>query len=299
MTTPSSEIPVHVVRARTPGLLRRLGETFRFPALAGRHRELLGAFVRRDLASRFQGSVLGAAWPLVQPLLLFGLFYFVFAKILRMKYESARLPDPEFTNTFFGVWLFLGVLLWNAFAQTVGRAVTCLLEQGHLLKKAAFPSELLPFSLALAEGVVLLVGFAVFFAVMLAMGFPLHPKALLLPVLLLGTLLFVLGTAFAVAACNVFVRDTANFVAVGLLFWMFLTPVFWQPEYVAGYEPWPMLNPMYHVLGAARDLLLFPVDAQNPVPLGAIGIVLGSGIVTFVVGYTIFLSLRPRFVDEI
>jgi lipopolysaccharide transport system permease protein len=299
MTSPTtSETRAHVLDARTPGALRNLGASLSFPAVVGRHRELLFAFVRRDLASRFQGSVLGVAWPLLQPLLLFALFYFVFGKVLRVRYEGVGLPEPVFSDAFFGVWLFLGVLLWNAFSQTIGRSVTCLLEQGHLLKKAAFPSELLPFSIALAEGVVLLVGLAVLLVAVLALGLPLRLEALLFPLVLLGLLSFVVGISLAVCAFHVFVRDTANFVSVGLLFWMFLTPVFWQPEHVEAYAPWPMLNPMYHALGAARDLLLLPLGPDRPVPFASMGIVLGSGLVTFVAGYAVFLGLRPRFVDE-
>jgi ABC-type polysaccharide/polyol phosphate export permease len=105
----------------------------------------------------------------------------------------------------------------------------------------------------------------------------------------------------------VFVRDTTNLVPVLLVLWMFLTPVFWPPALLEkglapGFATLLRINPMYHVLEGARGLCgLYdrPGLPSPPLPLASLGIVLGCGLVTLLLGYAYFLGARRRFVDEI
>ena len=295
-------LPVRTVTAEPPGFGSLLAEAARFPALVLRHRDLLASFVRRDVQARFHASVLGRLWPVLQPDLLLGLYYLVFVSILKLKYDAAGLSGPGVPEGTVPLWLFLGVLLWSAFAATVGRGTGAIVDHGNLVKTSAFPSQLLPFSIALAEGVVFLLGFLVFAVASYALGVGLPVKALLLPVLLVGLLAFALGLSLFTAAANVFVRDTANLVSVFLLFWMFLSPIFWPAESLARGLPPALgatlrLNPMYHVLEAARDLCGLP--PRPGIPLLPIAVVLGSGVLSLELGYAYFLGARRRFADEI
>ncbi len=296
----TASLPIRTVRAEPPGWGSRLAEAVALPSVAARHRALLGAFVRRDIQSRFQGSILGRLWPLLHSALLFGLYYLVFASIIPMRYEplglqGARLPP----------WLFLGVILWGAFAATVQRSTGVIVDNGNLVKMSAFPSELLPLSVSLAEGVVFGLGFGIYAAAHLALGLPVPAKVLLLPLLLAGLYAFALGLSFLASAAYVFVRDTTNLVGVLLLFWMFLTPIFWPYYLLDGLPPAPAAalrnNPMLHAIEGARNLCgLYDTAAlPPPLPWGSIGIVLGSGALVLLLGYATFLGARRRFVDEI
>ncbi|HET6204987.1 MAG TPA: ABC transporter permease [Planctomycetota bacterium] len=295
MDTPS--IPVRTVTAQPPGWGARLAAAARFPALVARHRDLLAAFVRRDVQARFQGSVLGRLWPLLQPGLLFGLYYLVFVSILKFRFDEAGLKGAQVP-----LWLFLGVILWGAFATTIQRATVSIVDNGNLVKMATFPSELLPLSIALAEGAVFGLAFAVYAALHVALGLPVPASALLLPLLLPGLLAFALGVSLFTAAAHVFVRDTANLVSLGLTFWMFLTPVFWPAANLAKGLP-PTFsavlreNPMYHAVEGARALV--GLYGEAPLPWGSIVALLAEGGVALLLGYSYFLGARQRFVDEI
>src|SRR5262245_65704401 len=109
----TASLPIRTVRAEPPGWGSRLAQAVALPAVAARNRALLGAFVRRDIQSRFQGSILGRLWPLLQPAFLFGLYYLVFVSIIPMRFEIAGLTQERTPP-----WLFLGVVLWGAFAAT-------------------------------------------------------------------------------------------------------------------------------------------------------------------------------------
>ncbi|MGH7151523.1 MAG: ABC transporter permease [Planctomycetota bacterium] len=296
----TASIPIRTLRSQPPGWGSRLSQAVRLPSVAARHRSLLGAFVRRDIQSRFQGSVLGRLWPLLHPALLFGLYYLVFVSIIRMNHEAAGLTGAQVP-----LWLFLGVILWGAFAATVQRSTGVIVDNGNLVKMSAFPSELLPLSVCLAEGVVFALGFGIYAAAHLALGLALPAKILLLPALLAGLLAFALGLALLTSAAYVFVRDTANLVAVFLLFWMFLTPIFWPTHLLDGLPPALAgalrNNPMFHGIEAARNLcgLYDASKLPPPVPWGSIGVVLGCGALALLLGYAAFLGARRRFVDEI
>ncbi|MCI0588472.1 MAG: ABC transporter permease [Planctomycetes bacterium] len=296
----TASLPIRTVRAEPPGWGSRLAQAVALPSVAARHRALLGAFVRRDIQSRFQGSILGRLWPLLHPAFLFGLYYLVFVSIIPMRFEAAGLTGNQTPP-----WLFLGVVLWGAFAATVQRSTAVIVDNGNLVKMAAFPSELLPLSVSLAEGVVFALGFGIYAAAHLALGLAVPAKVLLLPVLLAGLYAFSLGLAFLASAAYVFVRDTANLVSVLLLFWMFLTPIFWLSYLIDGVPPTLAAilrnNPMFHVIEGARNLcgLYDAAPLPPPLPWGSIGLVLGSGALVLLLGYAAFLGARRRFVDEI
>ena len=64
-----------------------------FPGLAVRHRELLRSFVWRELAARYEGSLLGRLWPILYPLILLAIYHFVFAQLLGLK-MGGKNPSP-------------------------------------------------------------------------------------------------------------------------------------------------------------------------------------------------------------
>ena len=56
------------------------------------NRALLSELVRTDFKLRYQGSVLGYAWSLLRPLLIFAILYVVFVKFLRIGSNIPHFP---------------------------------------------------------------------------------------------------------------------------------------------------------------------------------------------------------------
>ena len=50
-----------------------------------RYRELLTAFISRELRARYRGSLLGGLWMILQPVVFLAVYYTVFIKILQFK----------------------------------------------------------------------------------------------------------------------------------------------------------------------------------------------------------------------
>ena len=124
-----------------------------------RHHGLIGQFVRREVQSRYRGSVLGLLWSVLNPLLLLGVYTFVFGSIFRARWplaNSGRLSDIALV-------IFCGLLVLNLFTECVSRAPGLIVGQPSYVKKIVFPLEILPvvalgsalFNAAIALGVVI------------------------------------------------------------------------------------------------------------------------------------------------
>ncbi len=284
-----------------------------FPRLVHRYRDLVTTSVRRDLAARFQGTVLGWAWPLVQPLFLFAVYYFVFTELLQF-----RMPDlPPEQQAGMGVYMFCGMLAWSALAESLGRGTNVIVENGNLIKKLAFPSELLPLNVVL--GSLANLGFAVAVFLLAAVFTPIWPapgpEVLWLPVLVFLLGLFAYGLVLFLSSLQVFLRDTVQVVGMVTTVWMFVTPVFWVPEAMQpSVLQWMSLiraNPTYHLVRAWRGALMGDVvlpasetiAGGHAVSVAAIpahaGVFALWALGAYVVGHAFFVLSQRRFADEV
>ncbi len=285
------------------------------PRLVRGQRDLVLTTLKRDLSARFQGTLLGWAWPFLQPLFLFAVYFFIFTELLQF-----RMPDlPEDQKAGMGVYMFCGMIAWGAFAETLARGTSVIVDNGNLIKKLAFPSELLPLNAVLAALVMSLFAVSSFLAAAcLTPVWPAPGPALLwLPVILFLQALFTYGFLLFLSTLHVFLRDTAQVVAMVITVWMFLTPVFWVPELlgdkVERYLPLIHANPAYHLVSAWRGALMGDVVIPqgdelhrvllHPVSVAAIpghvGVFALWALGAYCIGYAFFVNSQRRFADEV
>lgn len=293
-----------------------------YPRTIWQHRDILANFYVRDLRARFRGTLLGFAWPFALPLMLFLVYYFVFVELLGAKLGSLDLAAPgisaeraqQITRGWFTVYLFVGVVVWTGFAESVLRSSGVILENSNLIKKISFPSEILPLNVVLTSTTIQSFALIAYLALAPAMGWnPISWKLVALPALLAAQIVFSLGIALAVAAVNVFLRDTAQILGIAMTFWQFLTPVFWSElAFKDQIEPYRFIlkwNPMYHLLDGYRKVMVNPglyrqIDASGALnsgewPWRQCAIVTVAGLALLVVGYAIFLVSKRKFADEL
>lgn len=245
------------VTSQAPRVVEIVKRVFGFPKMLVKHRDLITSSVKRELATRFQGTLLGFMWPLVHPLFIFAVYYFIFTKLLSFKMPNLQ-PGQE---SAMGVYMFIGVVVWAAFGESLGRGCNIIVENGNLIKKLAFPSETLPLNIVLVNIVTMMFGVAMFLlgtfttSVWAAPGIEL----VWIPVLILLQALFTYGLVLILATMQVFLRDTVQVVSIAVTVWMFLTPLFWVPEaipQIAQYQGFIEANPMNHLVYAWREVLM-------------------------------------------
>lgn len=282
-----------------------LPSLLRFPALVWANRYMVQNFLRRDLMSRVNGSMLGLGWLLLRPMALFALYYLVFGLVLGPRVGDSKQPDP-----YFALYLFSGVIAFHALSEATTVACSIVVDNGNLVKKVAFPSEVLIVHVALVAQVIYAVGVVVVLGAGLAMGLQ-TPGWLLLALPLTMFLQFVLslGMGMLLANLNVFSRDTSQLWGLVAQGWMFLSPVFLLPSQLEGpvkdghLPVWgpglvEALNPAWALMQAQRLALGGPSEV-----LGAfwpqVGIAAAWAFGFLVLGYTVFMSRKHKFADLI
>src|SRR5262245_12299543 len=106
--------------------------------------DLILSLTRRELARRYRGSVLGIIWPLLTPVVMITIFTFIFSGIFKAKFgDSSSQWD-------YALYLFCGLLPWNAFHESLQLSSTTIVSHANLVKRVIFPLETLPVSICLA-----------------------------------------------------------------------------------------------------------------------------------------------------
>ncbi len=204
--------------------------------------------------SRFHGSVMGIFWVLVQPIFLFAIYFAVFGVLF------SRGGD-DVSAALFAFYLFSGILGFTMIQETLSSGLSSVMENGNLVKKVAFPCEVLPVVSGLVATVVYIVGCAVLVIAGLSLGLVhLGWQTLAWPLLIVLQLVFSIGVGLFFAQLYVFFRDLQHIWRLGSQAWFFMTPNFYFVSMIAGSDKlnWAMdymqFNPAYSFVMANRQI---------------------------------------------
>ncbi len=262
--------------------------------------------VRRDLRARYVGSSMGFFWSVIFPLLNLVIYMFVFSFVLKTRWEKGQSDEET------ALLMLAGILVWQAFAETLSRSTNTLVENQNLIQKVVFPSEVLPIYLAISALVNMLIGIVIALAAVAFYAWvsPIVPEVgaptpmrelgfsytlVALPLLLAIQLVFTTGLGFLFSALNLFLRDVYHVMGVALTVGMFMTPIFYPARFVqdAGLGWVLKINPMYWLIDSYRLVLVYGQWPRPPV-VAAFSVV---ALLVFVLGTTFFLRQKPRFPD--
>src|SRR5271157_3538728 len=157
------------------------------------HRELLYFFVWRDLKVRYKQTAFGAAWAVLQPLLLMAVF----------SVSVGRLPNVAPAGLPYPLFVFVGLVPWTLFAQSLTGASNSLVASEAIITKVYFPRLLLPIAACGSYIVDFLISCAVLGLFLLYYGTSLSWAVLCLPAFVLMALTAALGVGVWLAAINV------------------------------------------------------------------------------------------------
>ncbi len=254
------------------------------------HRELLKNLLLRDIRAKYKGSVFGALWTIINPLIMLLLYTYVFSIVLGVKWNTGQ------DTISFVMYLFCGLFPWMAFQEAISRSTNSIVENGSLLKSYPFPAKLLPFQIVISSMLNQLIGFAILIVVMLIVHLPFTKMFLLIPIVLLIQFAFTLGLAWFFSSINVFFRDISSSLGIILLMWMFATPIFYPESIVPENLKFIItINPLAHIVEAYRNLLLEGKCLQTQ----RVVILLISSIVSLAAGYGLFNRTQQRFTDYV
>ena len=254
-------------------------------------RELIRAVVRRELAARFRGSILGWLWAIFGPLVMLSAYTLIFSNAVGVP-KSAQGGGVKT----YALSIFTGLIVFNLFSELAYRSPGLLHEHVNFIKKSIFPSETLAWTASIRALTYAAISFAILlvFTVVITHGLP--STALLLPFVVIPFILFLLGICWFLMALGSFTRDVAHLMISIVPVLMFATPIFYQITDVPERLRWVVhLNIIGDYVEMIRDVL---IHGQWPNPYLYVGSLVVS-LFVFRFGYRFFMKYKSIFVDVI
>lgn len=255
-----------------------------------RHRRLILHTTRSDIQARYTGSVLGLAWSVINPLLLLSVYLVLYVVIL-----GVRLPGHS-SGLEYALVIFAGLIPWLGFSEATVASAGSVVANAGLLRNTSFPAPALPVKAVLGSLVGQGAGLLLLLPVLAATG---HFSLfwLWLPLAIVTQLLLSLGLGWILSAVTVFVRDLAQALPALLLVLMFVSPIAFTADFLAGTRLRVLLflNPISYLINLYRVPLVY---GRSPALLDlALGPLVALAV--FLVGFRFFLRIRPHLTDHV
>jgi ABC-type polysaccharide/polyol phosphate export permease len=249
-----------------------------------RYKDLLRLLVINRIKTRYKRSVLGVIWTLLNPLLNTLVLTIAFSQLFRFNL-------PNYT-----IYLLVGLLFWNFFAQSTNDAINTLVWGSSLLKRIYIPRTIFAVAVvgtALINYILALIPLAV---IMLALHHPFTMALLALPGAIFILAMFTLGFALLISTIAVFFVDFVDMFGVVLSAWFYLTPIIYPLSIIPPRVlPLMRLNPLVYLVEIFRMLIY-----QGSMPGITTWIIsLTIALVTLLAGWLIFTKKAEEFAYHI
>ncbi len=242
--------------------------------------DLICQLVQRDIVARYKRSILGVAWTLLNPLGMMLVMTIVFSQLFHSVIS-------------YPTYLLSGLIAWTFFSQSTSSSLQQTVWGSALLHRIYIPRTTFVIA-AIATGLVnLILSFIPLLVIMFLTGTPLRWSVIVVPVGILLLACFSLGIGLLLSAITMYFPDTADMYQVGLVAWMYLTPIIYPVGVIPeAYRDWLLyLNPMYYLIEIFRQPLY---DGVFPAwPMLAIGA--SVSFLMLIVGWLVFSSKADEF----
>jgi ABC-2 type transport system permease protein len=263
---------------RRPGVLAR-------PTVLWSRRRTVQLLVSRDLKVRYASSALGYLWSILEPLLLAGIYWFIFTQVFtRTVGESPYI-----------VFLLAGLLPWTWFNSAVGDSAKALRSEAKLVRSTNVPREVWVVRVVLSKGVEFVLSLPVLALFAVLYSADVNWRLVFLPLAIVLQALLVLGIGLLLAPMVVLVRDLERLVRIALRLGFYATPVIYGISDVP--EPFDVLfslNPLAGIFELCRAGF-FP----GQLDWGDVGKSVVATLVLLVVGWASFARLERTVLKEI
>ena len=255
------------------------------------NRDLLFQLVKRNIAARYKGSVLGLFWSLVQPLMMLTVYTFVFSVIFKGRWGADCSSD---STAAFAMIMFCGMAVFNIFSESISASCGLITGNPNYVKKVIFPLEILPIAQVAAAIILGLIWFG-----LLLIGASIFMQSLawtmlLLPLVLIPLILLSCGLSFLVASLSVFFRDIQHLIGVIIQILFFMTPIFYPIQAIPEQYRWVMqINPLSSIVEQTRTIFLY----GKMIDWTMYGTGLLISLAIFQLGLVWFIKTKKGFAD--
>jgi len=252
-------------------------------------------FTKKDLKTRYAGSLLGISWVFFQSIFLIGIYYFIFSVIFKIK-----LGPIAGTESFF-IFLIIALFPWIGFQEGCMRSSTIIFENSEAVKKIPFPLEALPISVNLSATIIHFSGFLLF---IILYGIYTYTKSgiflpltiIYIPFILFFQILMGIGISLILASFTTYIKDITQIFSILFQVWFYATPIVY-PIYMIpeNFQFIIKINPFTGFVEIYRDIILTgKFDFQYSLLWSFL-----FSLIIFAIGMKVFKKLKTGFVDVI
>jgi ABC-type polysaccharide/polyol phosphate export permease len=228
---------------------------------------------------KYQRSLLGFVWTLLNPLATLIVLTVVFTHVVRIPLHN--------------YWAFLlsGYFVWNFIMTTLNAGTYIFTEHSRLLRSASFPSELIVFSAAIAK--LIEFGAAMLFVLIALFGF--HHQGIPVSFILFPLLIF-FQLLMPITSLSVFYYDAKHALPIALATLFYASPVFYPvslvPDSIRSYY---LINPIAGLLKLYHIILY---EGNFPPSALFVGVFVYS-VLIFLVGYVLFRRYETVYAEVV
>lgn len=255
-----------------------------------KNRNLIIDLTRRELESRYKGSLLGRLWIVFNHLSLITIYTFVFAFVFETRMNTS-LGEIGFD---FALWLYCGLLPWFFLNESLTISVKDIVSKVNYVKKIVFPLEILPIVTVIVAFINMSIGLLMLLIGLIAFGHGFHWINLLYILIIPPLFLSVAGFSLLISALGVYFRDLAQLVGLLTMLWMYATPILYNIEMVPQKFSFMFeINPLTSIVEYCRDVLFW-----NKIPdYDFLVFFYFLSILVFITGYKVFIKIKKGFAD--
>jgi len=216
------------------------------------HREVLYFLIWRDLKVRYKQTIIGAAWVIVQPILITAVFAVFLGRLIKV--PSDGIPYPVFA--------YAALLLWTFISNSILSSSYSLVVNSQIITRVYFPRIMIPAAAIGVRLMDLMIASAVLIAMIIYYRVPLGWQALMFPIFIIHLGVLAVAIGILAAALNVHYRDVGTMLPILLQAWMFASPIVYASSLVpARMRNWYALNPLVGIVEGSRAALFnLPFD---------------------------------------
>ena len=244
---------------------------------------LLQQLIARDFKVKYKRSVLGVIWSLLYPLLTMSVMAIVFSNVFKFSTPGVN----------YLVYLMSGLVMFNYFSEASNLAMSSVVSNFSLINKIYIPKYIFPLSKCLFIGINFLLTLIPLYIIIFATGTGVNIYHLLLPYPIICLFMFTLGIGLFLSAVSVFLRDMFYIYGIIITTWTYLTPIMYDISLIsAKLQPILKLNPLYHYINFAREIILYN---RIPQPISWI-VCLVSSMLVLLIGIIVFKKNQDKFI---
>jgi lipopolysaccharide transport system permease protein len=252
------------------------------------HLRLVLRIAQNELVARFAGSVFGAGWAILTPLVLLTIYAVVYLLIFKVRVPS--LSGPEYV-----LLIFVGLVPFLMTSEALVGGVSSVISNKAFLSNTVFPIDLVPVKSVLLSQITMIVGMAVVIIMTLMLG-RLSKAIVFMPIVWGLHILFLIGISWILSLINLVFRDLQNVIGLLITWLLIASPIAYTPEMVPPQlKLILLLNPLAYFIVAYQDTIVFGHIPDVGLWLALVGI----SITTFLIGGFFFAKAKATLIDHV